>query len=208
MYAGLIILGFGGHARSIADVALANGVTALLFVDANARDGEQFLGFEVQREYRGVVPEGWACMPAAGENRRRQAQVQAISRAGWPLATLISKTATIGAGAVVSDGCFVAHHAHVGPMSRIGTGCILNTGAIVDHDSTVGDYVHISVNTTVAGNCRVGDFVFLGAGATLIDGGVIANDVTVGVGGAVIAPIDQPGTYVGVPVRRITPPGE
>jgi UDP-N-acetylbacillosamine N-acetyltransferase len=200
---GLLILGLGGHARSVADLALSLGYQSLLFVDDNAAEGERVLEFATQREFKGPLPAGWSCLPASGDNQRRWLQVQSALAAGWPLATLISPHASVGVGSLVSPGCFIGHHAHVGPMARIGTACILNTGAIVDHECIIGHCVHISVNATVAGRCRVGDFVFLGAGATVIDGTTIAGDVTVGAGGVVTESIDLPGTYVGIPARLL-----
>jgi UDP-N-acetylbacillosamine N-acetyltransferase len=200
---GLLILGLGGHARSVADVAIASGYETLLFVDENAADGEEVLTFPTRRTFEGSLDAGWLCLPASGNNHRRQAQVNEARAAGWLLATLIAPSATLGAGARVDPGSFVGHHAHVGPTVRIGTACILNTGCVVDHECTIGDYVHVSVNATVAGRCRVGDFSFLGAGSTVIDGTTIAADVTVGAGGLVISSIDLAGTYVGSPVKRI-----
>lgn len=200
---GLLILGFGGHARSVGDVALAAGFQSLLFIDENARPGEHFLGHPVQREFSGELPEGWSCFAAAGDNRRRAAQIASIKSAGWPLVALIAPTATIGAGSKVARGCFVAHHAHVGPMASIGTGAIVNTGAIVEHDCVIGEYAHVSVNAVVAGRSRLGHHVFLGTGATVIDGVSVADDITVGAGGVVDASLERPGTYVGVPVRPI-----
>lgn len=200
---GLLILGLGGHARSVADLAISLGYGQLLFVDENAADGEQVLQFPTRREYEGNLPAGWSCMPASGDNHRRSVQVQSARAAGWPIATLISPTATLGVGSHIDLASFVGHHAHLGPIARVGTACIINTGALVEHECTIGDYVHVSVNATVAGRCRVGDFVFLGAGSTVIDGTTIEGDITVGAGGLVIESIARPGTYVGVPVKRV-----
>lgn len=200
---GLVILGFGGHARSVADVALSAGFNSLLFIDENAKEGENFLGFKLQREYCGALPDGWECMPASGNNPRRQEQVQFVWSVGWPLASVVSTRATIGAGAEISPGCFVGHHAHIGPMAKVGVGCIINTGAVVEHECIVGDYSHVSVNATLAGRSRLGKFVFLGAGATVIDGISTTDYVTIGAGGCVIEPIDTSGIYVGVPTQKI-----
>jgi len=200
---GLLILGFGGHARSVADVALAAGFQSLLFIDENARPGEHFLNHPAQREFGGELPKEWSCIAAAGDNRRRAAQIASVRSSGWPLATLIAPTATIGAGAKVAAGCFVAHHAHVGPMASVGAGTIVNTGAIVEHECVIGDYAHVSVNAVVAGRSRLGRHVFLGAGATVIDGVSVADDITIGAGGVVHASLERPGTYVGVPARLI-----
>jgi len=204
---GLLILGFGGHARSVADVALSAGAEQLLFVDEQARVGEEFLGFSVLREFSGPLPKGWACLSATGNNQKRKRQLEQAVSAGWPLTSVLSPRATIGVGASISPGCFVAHHAHIGPMAKVGVGCIINTGAIIDHECVVGDYAHISINASLAGRCSIGNFVFLGAGSAVIDGIAIADGVTIGAGGVVIKNIDQPGTYVGIPVKMISKTG-
>ena len=41
----LYVLGIGGHARSVADAAVAAGFPDILLVDAAARPGETFAGF-------------------------------------------------------------------------------------------------------------------------------------------------------------------
>lgn len=199
----LLILGFGGHARSVADVALTLGFQQLMFIDENAVNNEQFLGFPVQRNCDPVLPADWLCMPASGDNRCRDLQTHAALIAGWALAILIAPSATVGVGAKVSPGCFVGHHAHIGAMAQIGMGCVINTGAVVEHECVVGDYVHISVNATVAGRAHIGNFVWIGAGATVIDKVGIAAESTIGAGGVVISSLTRSGTYVGVPVRRI-----
>lgn len=200
---GLLILGFGGHARSVADVALAAGFSSLLFVDPKAHEGEHFLGHPVQCSFSGVLPQGWSCLPAAGDNRLRRVQIAAIKAAGWELATLIAPTATIGAGATVAPGCLVAHHAHVGPAASIGVGTIINTAGVIEHECCIGDYVHVSVNSTVAGRSRLGDSVFLGTGATVIDNITVGANITIGAGGVVVRSINEPGTYIGVPARMV-----
>ena len=202
MMSSLVLLGFGGHARSVADVALIAGFDRLLFVDENAKPKETFLGFPVQR----LMPapaDGWVYMPCAGDNQRRRAQIRLIADAALPLATVISRSATVGHASSIGPGCFVGHHAHVGPLAVIGSGCIINTGAVVEHDCVVGECSHVSVHSCMAGRSKLGNGVFLGAGAVVVDGVSITDNVTIGAGGVVVAAIDSPGVYVGVPVRRI-----
>lgn len=200
---GLLILGFGGHARVVADIAMALGIKEFCFVDQAAREGEQFLGHPVVAGHGPTLPPSWKAFAASGDAARREAQCAQIAAAGWPLATLIAPSATIGAGAQIGAGTLVAQHAHLGPMARIGEGCIINTGAIVEHESTVGAYSHISVHATVAGRSSVGRAVMIGAGATVIDGVVVGDHITVGAGGVVVRSLQEAGVYVGVPVRRV-----
>lgn len=200
---GLVLLGFGGHSRSVADVALTAGYSRLLFVDENAGDGELFLEFPVQSTMPPQASD-WVYMPCAGDNHRRLAQIRELQAANLPVTSIISPSATVGRGAMVGTGCFIGHHAHVGPLTRLGAGCIINTGAVVEHDCMIGQGAHVSVHSCIAGYCNLGDRTFLGAGSAVIDKVSVTCDVTVGAGGVVVSSIDSPGVYAGVPVRRIS----
>ncbi|MCY1272911.1 UDP-N-acetylbacillosamine N-acetyltransferase [compost metagenome] len=199
----LLILGFGGHARSVADIALACGYRQLIFVDQNAREGETFAGFPVLKSVTESLPSGWAGFPASGNGRNRRSQCDEIRRMGLALATLVSPAATLGPECTICEGSFIGHHVHIGPGARIGTACIVNTAAVVEHECTVGDFSHVSVNSTMAGRSSIGSYCMLGAGAILIDGIRVSDDVVIGAGGVVHRSISQPGTYVGVPAVRL-----
>ena len=87
--------------------------------------------------------------------------------------------------------------------TKIGKGCIVNTGASVDHDGIVDDFVHISVGAHVAGTVRIGLKTWIGAGATVLNNLSICNNCMVGAGAVVIEDIDEKGTYIGVPAKRL-----
>jgi len=200
---GLLILGFGGHARSVADVALDLGIPRLAFVEAHVRPGDEFAGFPVVASMPGALQPGWAVLPAAGDNAERRLQFEGATSRAWPIERLISKRAYCGKGATIGAGSFVAHHAHLGPMVRVGRAAIINTAAVVDHESKIGDFAHVSVNTTIAGRCQIGNFVFVGAGATVIDKVRVADHVIIGAGATVVDDITEAGIYVGCPARRV-----
>jgi UDP-N-acetylbacillosamine N-acetyltransferase len=200
----LVILGFGGHARSVADVALDLGTPDLMFVDEAALAGESFLGFAILTNMPKPLPEGWEVFPAAGDNAARQRQIERAAAQSLPMNCLVSRRAYVGKGATIQPASFIAHHAHLGPMAAVGRGTIINTAAVVDHESHIGDFTHISVNSTIAGRCRIGDLVFVGAGATVIDGIRITDRVIIGAGSTVVDDIFEPGVYVGCPARLLT----
>lgn len=199
----LLILGFGGHARSVADLALACGYVTLLFVEEHAVAGENFLGHPVAKDLDGLDGSWHVGFAASGDGLKRREQYQRIERMGLNPVSLISPLASIGPGSVIGPGCLVGHHAHIGPQASIGRGCIINTGAIVEHECRVGDYSHVSIHSSMAGRSRLGSFSMLGAGATLIDGVFAIDGVTIGAGAVVVDSIECPGTYAGVPARRL-----
>lgn len=198
----LLILGFGGHARSVADVAITCGYRKLLFVDVNASKNETFLGHPVVRDFSDIDGSWSEAFPASGDADQRQCHYETALSKGMKLVNLISPRASIGLGATIKTGIFVGHHAHIGPMAVVGRGCIVNTGAIVEHESVIGEFSHISVNSVIAGRSSLGSFAMLGAGATIVDGVSVTNRVIIGAGAVVVHPINAAGTYVGIPARR------
>ena len=199
----LLILGFGGHARSVADVALACGYEDLVFVDEMARPGEDFLGHPVFSSLDAAAQISVRdAFPAAGDNQKRSKQILQIRTLGFQLVSLVSPHASRGAGSVLAAGCFVGHHAHIGPMASIGCGAIVNTGAVVEHEARVGDYAHVSVNATMAGRSSLGAYSMLGAGAVIVDSVAVGGGVLVGAGAVVHRTVHEPGVYVGVPARK------
>lgn len=196
----LVFIGFGGHARSVADVALAIGFKKIAFIDSNARPEETFLGFPVSSKYPQDLN---LCFPGAGDNYRREQQTIEAIQKNWPLATIVSQKAAQGHGSIIEEGTFVGNFAHIGPMVTVGKACIINTGAIVEHDCTIGAFSHISVNTTIAGKVSIGRHVFVGAGATVRDGVSITDDVIIGAGACVVNDLTCAGVYTGVPAKLV-----
>ena len=194
----LVIVGCGGHARSIADVALNNGYKTLVFVDEEAREDEKFFGFNVVSDFS-ILRNEKNILFGIGDNVRRENYYARFSN----VFSLISKDAYIGIDSIIENGVFVGHNAHVGPMTKIGENTIINTHAIVEHECTIGSHSHVSVNSVVAGRCNIGSLVFIGAGAIIKDGVNICSNVTVGAGAVVVKDICESGVYVGSPVKKI-----
>jgi UDP-3-O-[3-hydroxymyristoyl] glucosamine N-acyltransferase len=73
----------------------------------------------------------------------------------------------------------------------------------VGHDSIIGDFVTVSPGCHISGNVKIGDRVFIGTGAVILEKVSICDDVIIGAGAVVAKSITEPGTYVGVPVKKI-----
>ena len=203
MVKNLVIIGFGGNSRSVADVANSCGYKNFFFVDKNAKPNESFLGHPVIKDFHSLNNQWIQAFPGSGDTEIRRAQINEIENAGLELIPLVSSNATQGIGSSIGLGSFIGHHAHIGPMSMIGVGCIINTAAVVEHECSIGDLSHISVNATVAGRSVIGKNCMIGAGATVIDKIQVCDNVIIGAGSLCIRSIDEPGIYVGVPLKKV-----
>jgi len=194
----IILFGCGGHSRSVADVLIHNEPTvSLLFVDGNARDNEKLYGFDVVRH---IEPMGRPYFIALGDNTQRKMKFDEIG--GSDLISIISVNAHLGHKSTVGKGCFLANYCHIGPEAEIGENTIINTSAVIEHEVKIGKHSHIGPRAVISGRCHIGDLVFIGVGAVVKDNIAICSEVIVGAGATVIKNIDEPGTYVGTPVRK------
>jgi UDP-N-acetylbacillosamine N-acetyltransferase len=191
----LVLLGCGGHARSVADVALFNDPDlTLLFVDNNAKDDENIWGFPVVKN----LPRSYKAVHfAIGSNQARSSLAETLTPE-----SIISKKAHLGKNVVLGAGCFVAHQAYIGPDIRVGISTILNTACVVEHEVTIGNFCHIAPNSTICGRVTIGDNVWVGVGAIVKEGIRICANVTLGAGAVVVQNITEKGTYVGVPAKK------
>ncbi len=195
-----IVLGCGGHARSIADIILSNDRTSsITFLDKNARDGEKIYNFPVLKDFS-ITKTKENIILGIGDNKLRENLYNEYQEY---IISLISKNAYLGYDSEVGNGTFIANNVHLGPSVKVGKGCIINTHAVLDHEVFIGDFTHVSVNATLCGKVKVGSNVFIGAGAVIKDSITICDNVIIGAGAVIIKNIDESGIYVGCPAKKI-----
>ena len=117
--------------------------------------------------------------------------------------TLIHPNAVVADDTQIGDGTVVMAGAVINPGAKIGRGVIVNTSSSIDHDCVVGDFVHVSVGAHLSGTVTVGEGTWIAVGASIANNVSICSSCTVGAGAVVIKDINESGTYVGVPARKI-----
>ncbi len=198
----LMILGAGGHGRVVADAAQRQGAWAA--IAATDRNGDRCRGEllpGVALRLPVALDEAQAVHVAVGDNaaRRRESEAVGLQR----LATVIHPQASVSPHAQLAGGCLVAAQAVVAPCARVGHGVIVNHGAVVDHDVTVGDFTHVAPGARLGGGVSIGAGVLVGAGASVLPGRRVCDGAIIGAGAVVNRDIDEPGTWAGLPARRI-----
>lgn len=196
----LAIIGASGHGKVVADIARRNDYKEIVFLDDNDSIHECG-GYPVigKSSEAGKIDDD-VIIGIGNAAVRKQIQESIPDE---KVVTLIHPEAVVAEDAVIGKGTVVMAGAVINPGVRIGKGCIINTCSSVDHDCVVGDYVHIAVGSHLCGNVTVGDGTWIGAGAIVSNNISICPDCMIGAGAVVVSDIQQSGTYVGVPARRI-----
>lgn len=194
----LVIIGASGHGKVIADIAVKNGYEDIVFLDddENVKEcaGLPVVGKTV--EANGMDGDKIVAIGNPKIRERIQEELSGVITLIHPDA-VISRRVEIGVGTVIMAGAVINTDA------VIGKSCIINTGSSVDHDCVLGDYVHVSVGSHLSGTVNVGKGTWVGAGAMVSNNVNICGDCMIGAGAVVIKDIDKPGTYIGVPAKRV-----
>lgn len=190
----LLIFGAGGHGKVCADIAEQMGLwDEIVFADDHPMQG---FPYSIIGDSR--IEWSLDCFVAIGNNSiRKRVSI------GRKLVTLIHPNAVVAKSAIVGCGTMIAAGAVINPFAKIGENVIINTSASVDHDCVVKNNVHISVGVRVCGTVTIGENTWIGAGATIKNNTQICDNCIIGAGAVVVKDITEPGTYVGVPAKRI-----
>ncbi len=199
----VVIVGAAGHAKVIADIVRKNGDFVVGFLDDDVeKTGKPFLGSTVLGVSADYVKYAKDCcfIVALGVNEVRKRISSMIQGSFY---TAIHPSAIIGPEVEIGEGSCVMAGAIINPYSKVGAHAIINTGAILEHDCVVGNYSHLCPHSTVCGESRIGNEVWIGAGCTVIHDMTVCDGVTLGAGAVVVRNLEEPGTYVGMPARKI-----
>ena len=200
----LILIGGGGHCKSVIEAAESAGYSILGVLDMPEEVGKEILLTKVigtdddipqyvdKAEF--VITVGFIKNPAT-----RIRLYNKVKEAGGKLATIIASTAYVSQYATIGEGTVVMHQAFVNAGARVGNNVILNTFTNVEHDAVIGDQCHISTGTMVNGDCKVGANCFIGSQSVIANGIIVGNDIVVGAGSLVRKSISEKGIYSGNP---------
>ena len=201
----LILVGGGGHCKSVIEVAESAGYDIKGILDMPDEVGKEVLpGHKVigtddeipqyVEECDFIITVGFIKNPAL-----RIKLYNKVKAAGGRLATIIASTAHVSKYAELGEGTVIMHHAFVNAGAKIGDNCIINTFVNIEHDAEVGNQCHISTGTMVNGECKIGENCFIGSQSVCANCIEIASDIIVGAGSVVRKSIRVKGIYAGNP---------
>lgn len=110
---------------------------------------------------------------------------------------ITSKRIKLGKGNIICTSVIMTTNIEIGNFNLI---C---NRSIVGHDDTIGDYNTLYPGVLLSGDVHLETETEIGTGSQIIQGIRIANGVIAGAGSTIIKDIQESGTYVGSPVRRV-----
>lgn len=185
----IILVGGGGHCRSVIDVIeLEDRYEIVGVVDRQELVGESILGYKIIASDDGLEDIFKYCKNAlvtVGQIKTNEPRVRLYRRLkeiGFRLPTIISPLAYVSKHASIEEGCVVMHHALLNAGVKIGRNSIINTKALIEHDSIVEEHCHISTAAVVNGGVLVKKNSFFGSNSMAREGIELAKNSLIGGG--------------------------
>ncbi len=110
---------------------------------------------------------------------------------------LDTKTISLGEGNIFSLNVIISCDVKVGNFN------IFNTRATLGHDVTVGNYNVFSPNAEISGMVAIGNQNYFGFNCGVIQCKNIGNLNTIGAGAILLRNIENKGSYIGVPAKKL-----
>ena len=184
---GLLILGAGGHAKVVAETALASGMaSSFTFLDDSCIGLDACppvlgwpvigpLALSLQAE---TAAQFDAAVVAIGHAATRLHWIQQLQNAGYHLPVLVHPTAWVSPSASLDQrlSSLLTRLCRLRPPLELVRS---STQVAVDHDAQLADGVHICPGARLAGEVNVAACSWIGIGASVIQQ-VRGSDVTVG----------------------------
>ncbi|MBI2552452.1 acetyltransferase [Candidatus Uhrbacteria bacterium] len=206
----IVVIGGGGHAKVVTSILKKlNTFEILGYTDRENQGPLLYLPYigtdDVLHDIKARHGECAAVLGLGylGKDDLRERLVEKLRGLGFTMPAIVSPTAVVNEDVQIGEGTVVMDGVVINSGTRIGRYAIINTRASIDHDCVIGDFTHIAPGVTFSGGVKVGSHSLIGVGATVVQYKTIGDHCTVGAGAAVTKDCLEPGTYVGIPARKI-----
>lgn len=206
----LILIGGGGHAKSVIDVIREKGEFHIIGVlDQAHRIGEYVNGVPIIGEdasakayFEQGIKYAFVSLGSIGNTRLRRKITKRLKKIGFTLPSIVATSAEVSPSAVIGEGTFVGKGVQINAEAVVGCHTIINTGAIVEHECHIGNFVHIAPGAVLCGNVNVAEDTHIGARSVVIQGMSIGRSTVIGAGSVVVKNIGQHKVAYGSPCKE------
>lgn len=206
----LLLIGGGGHCKSIIESLHSYIYDEIAIIDQPLNVGKKILGVkiigtddELPKLKTLNYTDAFISIGSIGDSALRMKLMQQIEEIGYSIPNIVDSSSNISPNCKLGHGIYIGKNTVINAECVIGNGVIVNTGAIIEHECCIGAFTHIAPAAILCGNVRVGVNTHIGANATVLQGIKIDDNVIVGAGSVITKNVLSGKKVVGVPGREL-----
>lgn len=211
MSKGLLLIGGGGHCKSIIDsLCKQNIFEKIEIIDFKKNVGKTILGYKIIGTDDDLVTlfnEGYEyafiTFGNNGDLNSKIKQYHLIKKIGYRIPTIIDKSANVSNNALIEEGVFIGKNVIINAGSIIKKGSIINTGTIVEHDCEIGEFTNLAPGVVLGGSVKVDQCSVIGMNSTIKNQVSIGKNSIIGMGSNVLKNIQSNVIAYGNPCKEI-----
>jgi len=170
----IVLIGGGGHCRSVIDVIeQENKYEIIGIVDTKENVGKKVLDYEIigcDDDLENIFLSCKNACITVGHIKSNELRIKLFNLAkeiGFKLPIVISPLAYVSKYAKVDEGTVVMHQALINANVKTGKNCIINSKALIEHDATIEEHCHISTGAIINGGVKVKANSFIGSNSVV-----------------------------------------
>lgn len=168
----LLLIGGGGHCKSVIDVIeQENKYSIAGIIDKKEFLGQKVLGYEIigcDDDLAGLFKKFKYAFITVGQIKTPDLRIKLFNQLntiGFKTPSILSPIAYVSKHATIGRGTVVMHNALINANVTIEHNCIINSKALIEHDCVVEDHCHISTGAILNGGTVIKRGTFFGSGA-------------------------------------------
>ena len=194
------IIGAGGFGREVYwGFSLMERIITVFFVDDKYWDGSNELILPLSK----FDPTEYSIVVAIGDPKDRFDIVQRLPKETKYFTHIHDSCQILGDDVIIGEGSIICAGTVITTNVKLGKHAHLNLQTTIGHDCEIGDYFTTAPGAKISGNCKIYDLVYVGTNASIKEKLTIHSLTTIGSNATVVKNIEESGTYVGVPVKKI-----
>jgi sugar O-acyltransferase (sialic acid O-acetyltransferase NeuD family) len=194
------IIGAGGFGREVYwSLDFMERINTVFFVDDKYWDGKNDLILPLSN----FNPNEYEVVIAVGDPRDRFDMVQRLPKETKYFTHIHKSVQILGDDIEIGEGSIICAGTIITTNVKLGKHTHLNLQTTIGHDCEIGNYFTTAPGAKISGNCKIYSCVYVGTNASIKEKLSIHSFTTIGSNAAVVKNIEESGTYVGVPSKKI-----
>ena len=207
----LLLLGGGGHCKSVLDSILKTGsYKEIAIVDKKENIGKTILDIPIigcDNDLSDLRQQGFTdafiTLGSIGDPAVRVRLFATLEHLDVNMPNIVDVTAVVSDEANLASGVYVGKNAVINVGSIIGKGAIINTSSTIEHDCVIEDFVHIASGSVLCGEVHIGQYTHIGAKSVVKQQVKIGSGSLIGMGSVVLHDISSKVIAYGNPCKEV-----